>query len=106
MPDTVEIEDIDSLRRQSGVDDVELRDEIRGLHAGDLVKITFRSSAKPSAPETLPVRITSVRGERFRGALARQPASAALAGLAVGEPVAFTACHIHSILRRGGPRGE
>jgi hypothetical protein len=100
MRNTVEIENIDEMRRQAGVDDVELRDEIRGLHAGDTVKVTLRSATHPATAETLPVRITFARGGAFRGELARRPASASLAVLQAGSPLTFTASHIHSILKR------
>jgi hypothetical protein len=103
MPDAVEIENIDEMRRRVGVDDVELRDEIRGLRAGDLVKITLLSGTKPPASETLPVRITSVSGSSFRGELAKRPAAAGLSGVRAGSPVAFTAAHIHSIVKRRRP---
>jgi hypothetical protein len=37
----VEIEDIEQRRLWAGIDDVELRSEIRGLHVGDFVNLTF-----------------------------------------------------------------
>ena len=91
------IENIEALRRLAGVDDVELREEIRGLAIGDSVKLTFLPEGKSSAGETLLVRITSIRGPAFRGKLAARPASPGLAKLRVGSPVVFTAAHIHSL---------
>src|SRR5207248_1333804 len=38
MRTTIEIENIEEMRRQEGIDDVELRGEIRGLKVGDFVK--------------------------------------------------------------------
>jgi hypothetical protein len=96
----VEIENIEEMRRQQGIEDVELREGIRGLRAGDFVKLTLRSGTKPSPGETLPVRITSIRGATFRGKLARKPAAPGLAGLALGAVVVFTAAQIHSLANR------
>jgi hypothetical protein len=45
MRHTVAIEDIEEMRRQEGIDDVELRKAIRGLHVGDSVKLTFLAGA-------------------------------------------------------------
>jgi hypothetical protein len=98
MHNTVEIEDIEQRRLLAGVDDVELRSAIRGLHVGDLVKLTFLTST--TSFETLSVRITSISGSVFRGKLADSPVAPALAVLRVGSPVAFTAAHIHSLVKR------
>jgi hypothetical protein len=96
----VVLEDIEAMRREQGIDDVELREQVRGLRAGDHVKITFLSTAGAPAGETLPVRIIRVRGPAFRGELAARPASGPLAGLRVGSRVTFTAAHVHSVLRK------
>lgn len=99
MRNPVAIENIEEMRRQAGIDDVELREEIRGLHVGDTVKVTLLTGAPSPAGETLLVRITRIRGYAFRGRLASKPASSGLSHLQVGSPVAFTAAHIHSILK-------
>jgi hypothetical protein len=98
MRPIVEIEDIEQRRLQAGIDDVELRSQIRGLQVGDFVKLTFLTGA--TSFETLAVRITSISGSAFRGKLADSPATSALSQLRVGSPVAFTAAHIHSLVRR------
>jgi hypothetical protein len=95
MRDRVEIENIEELRLHQGIDDVELREEIRGLGAGALVRLTLLSGA--FGGETVVVRITSRKGPTFRGKLVRKPATAALARLRAGWPLAFTAAHIHSL---------
>jgi hypothetical protein len=100
MRNPVAIETIEEMRRREGIEDVELRAEIRGLEVGDFVKLTFLSSTEPSAGETLLVRITRLRGSDFRGELAKRPSSTGLSSLRVGSPVAFTAAHIHSIPKR------
>src|SRR5262249_5176813 len=97
MRNTVEIEDIEAMRRLQGIDDVELREGIGRLRAGDFVKLTLRSGTEPPAAETLPVRITSIRGATFRGKLAARPAAASLSDLRAGAAVVFTATHIHSL---------
>jgi hypothetical protein len=56
MRKVVEIEDIEQRRRRAGIDDVELRSEIRGLRVGDVVRVTFLTGT--TSFETLSVRIT------------------------------------------------
>jgi hypothetical protein len=97
----IEIEDIEEMRRAAGIDDAELRRDIRGLRVGDIVKLTF--SAGPRAFESLFVRITSIRGSAFRGKLATDPVCGALSQLHNGSPVAFTSNHIHSLQRKEPP---
>jgi hypothetical protein len=104
MRNVVEIEDIEQRRLRAGIDDVELRSEIRGLQVGDFVKLTFLTGA--TSFETLSVRITSISGSAFRGKLADRPVAPALSKLRAGSPVAFTAAHIHSLgKRRAAPGG-
>jgi hypothetical protein len=98
MPHPVEIEDIDAMRRREGINDVALREEIRELKVGDVVKLTLLSGT--TSAETVAVRITSIRGAAFRGKLADQPRSTALATLPAGSALAFTTTHIHSLVRR------
>jgi hypothetical protein len=99
MRNPIEIENIDELRRREGIEDVELHEAIRALAVGDVVKVTLLTGTKASGGETLAVRITSIKGAAFRGKLASRPASAGLANLRVGSPLAFTAAHIHSIAK-------
>jgi hypothetical protein len=104
MHNSVAIENIEELRRREGIDDVELRAEVGRLRVGDHVKITLRGGESHGG-ETLAVRITTIRGDGFRGKLACDPASAGLAGLRAGSPVAFTTAHIHSVAKgRPGPK--
>ena len=98
MRNAVEIEDIDQRRLRAGIDDAELRAEIRGLHVGDFVKLTFLTG--PSSSETLSVRITSISGSAFRGKLADNPVAPALSRLRAGSLIAFAAAHIHSLAKR------
>jgi hypothetical protein len=99
MRHTVEIENIEQLRRREGIDDAELRADVAGLCVGAVVNLTFMSRVKPFSGETLPVRITRIRGAAFRGKLAAKPASSGLAHLRAGCPVAFHADHIHSLVK-------
>jgi hypothetical protein len=94
----VKLENIEEMRREEGIDDVELRTGIRRLKVGDFVKLTFLSGA--TAFETLSVRITSIRGSAFRGKLAKAPTSAGLSGLEAGASVVFTTAHIHSLQKQ------
>jgi hypothetical protein len=97
MPKPVEIENIEDMRRREGIVDVELQNDIRALHIGDVVRLTLLSQAKSLASETVFVRITSIRGDDFRGKLANRPACSGLSKLRVGTPVIFTKAHIHSL---------
>src|SRR5262245_54527576 len=99
MRNAVEIENIEEMRRREGIDDVELRQEIRDLAAGDCVKLTFLTGAKSFPGETLSVRITSIHGNTFRGKLTRRPTSGRLSDLHMGSVVVFTRDHIHSVTR-------
>jgi hypothetical protein len=95
MRDRIVIENIEEMRRQEGIEDVELREQIRGLQVGDFVKLTLLAGA--IGFETLAVRITSIRGAAFRGKLVSRPTLAGLARLRAGFPLAFTTDHIHSV---------
>jgi hypothetical protein len=96
----VVIEDIEEMRRREGIDDVELRKEIRALQVGDFVKLTLLAGAAPSPGETLRVRITRISGDEFRGKLASRTAANGPLNLPAGSRVAFTSAHIHSVLKR------
>jgi hypothetical protein len=97
MATAVRIEDIEELRQGQGIDDVELRHEVARLAVGDVVLLTLVGTSA-LARETLPARITSIRGAAFRGKLVRGPACVALSALRAGSIVAFTGAQIHSIL--------
>jgi hypothetical protein len=98
MRKRIDIENIEEMRQREGIDDVELRTEIRGLKAGDFVRVTLLAGA--TSVETLLVRITSIRGPAFRGKLVDGPTCAGLSQLHVGSQVAFTTAHIHSLSKR------
>jgi hypothetical protein len=95
MHNPVPIENIEERRRQLGIDDVQLRGQIRALKVGDLVNLSFL--AGETTFETLAVRITSIRGSAFRGKLAAAPTSKALSQLRLGSALTFTEAHIHSL---------
>jgi hypothetical protein len=93
----VEIQNIEDMRRRAGIDDVELREAIRSLRVGAFVKLTLLAGGPEAPGETLLVRITSIRGDVFRGRLASQPTLASLSGLRIGRALAFSGSHIHSL---------
>lgn len=98
MKHIVEIENIEEMRRQEGIDDDELRVEIRGLKVGDFARLTFVTATKTF--ETVLVRITSFHGSAFRGKLLKRPTTLGLRHVAAGASIEFTTAHIHSLLRR------
>jgi hypothetical protein len=95
----VEIENIEEMRLREGIDDVELRRDVRRLSVGDLVNLTLLSNEK-SAGENGLVRITSIRGGAFRGKLVNRLTSPGLAQILPGTLVVFTAGHIHSVAKK------
>jgi hypothetical protein len=97
MGKRLEIENIEERRREVGIDDVVLREDIRRLDVGDVVKLTLLTGSPSFAGETVLVRITSIRGPAFRGKLIGKPTSPGLSRLGIGSLVAFTAAHIHSL---------
>jgi hypothetical protein len=99
MGKRVEFENIEEMRRQAGIEDVELREAIRGLRIGDFVRITPLTSGRSSPGHMLLARITRIEGNDFRGKLAGPAVSSARRGLRVGSAVAFTAAHIHSVAK-------
>ena len=91
MLNRIEIENIEEMRRQQGIEDVELAETIRSLQVGDVVKLTFLSQAHNF--ETARVRITSIRGIAFRGRVIQTTSRARQ-----GKIVEFTIAHIHSVV--------
>lgn len=92
---SIEIENIDELRRCNGIDDIELHENIDRLRVGDHVFLTFLSSSNLRA--TLQVRITGIRAGQFRGRLATPIERPEWLALRPNALVAFAAGQIHSI---------
>jgi hypothetical protein len=95
------IEEIDALRRQCGIDDVELRRQVAALRVGDQARLTFLAGPGLSAPLTLRVRITHIRGDRFHGLLAEPNSGRVPPAVQDAMPVVFTAGQIHSVVSPG-----
>ena len=95
----MQLQDIEKMRRQEGIEDPELGDQIAQLKRGDFVKLTVLSGPESEWGETLRVRITSIRGDVFRGKLASRPSAAAFANLELGSSIVFRRGHIHSLSR-------
>jgi hypothetical protein len=99
MRECVEIENIEEMRLQAGIEDVELRQDIRKLAIGDFVVLTLLSGDGTRTSETWEVRITAIRGSAFRGKLAKPLGPARQQ---TGTRIAFRSTHIHS-LPKGRP---
>jgi len=95
MQTPVEIQDVEQMRRRVGIDDVELREQVRRLRVGDVVRLTFLAGVGKA--ETLAVRVTAIRRGRFSGELLAAAKAPRLAGLSRGSPVTFTRAHVHSV---------
>lgn len=102
----VSIEDIEARRRGRGIDDIELRESVRRLRAGDFVRLTLLSDPEADSGETVLVRITSVRRGGFQRRLAMRPAQAGLAQLPPGTLLAFLSSHVHSLPAQRAPHGR
>ncbi len=100
MRSRVEIENIEEMRRQEGIEDTELWKAIYTLRVGDFVRVTLVADTVPAARETLRVRITSIAPGALRGRLADQPAAGSLAKHRRGALLNFSPNHIHSITER------
>jgi hypothetical protein len=100
MLQAVEIENIEELRRQAGIEDRELWEHIRQLRVGDYVKLTFLTIGRQGAGTTCLVRITSVDAAGYRGQLAEGSTVTGNAKLRAGSVVAFKNAHIHSVPKR------
>jgi hypothetical protein len=98
------IQDIESMRRDEGIEDPELQDQIAHLKRGDFVKITLVAAGSAVGGETVRVRITAIRNGVYRGLLASQPSSPSLSEVHVGDPVVFRHSHIHSLSARPAVR--
>jgi hypothetical protein len=98
---SIEIENIDEMRRREGIDDIELHEDIGKLQVGDHVRLTFLSGT--SLRQMLKVRITRIRAGQFRGRLVGPVEPPALLGLQPDTFVTFTAGHIHSIVQPQPP---
>jgi hypothetical protein len=102
MRQRIELENIEEMRREAGIDDVELHEAIRCLRAGDSVRLTARVGARAFPGVCLLIRITSIRGSLFRGRVDRK-SSSTLAEVKAGALLTFTEDHIHSVVsKRGG----
>jgi hypothetical protein len=103
MRNTIAIENIERMRLQEGIDDVELKKEIRGLKVGDFVKLTLLTGM--TTFETALVRIVSIRGLTYTGELTDKPAANSLSEARAGLPLDFMAAHIHSIPKQPPANG-
>lgn len=95
------IEDIETMRREAGIDDEDLRRAVGKLKPGDYVNLTFRAGV--GSPETLVVRITTITSKKYEGELAQLPTVSSLQSMRIGSPMSFAATHIHS-MAIGPPR--
>ena len=99
MSQRVQFENIEEMRRSAGIDDVELREAIRRLQVGDSVKLTL--SVSGSFPgEPVIIRITSIKGNVFRGKLVQVSRAARRVNVTPQSVLTFSSEHIHSIPAR------
>jgi len=66
MSKRVEFEDIEEMRRLAGIEDVELREAIRGLRVGDYVRITPLTGGHASPGRTLLARNVAWASSLYR----------------------------------------
>jgi len=97
---SIEIENISEMRRREGIYDAALREEIQTLQAGECVRLTFLTGLTSSAGEMRLVRITSIKGDLFRGKLFKSTTLDCPSKLQPGSLITFSKDHIHSIARQ------
>ena len=95
----MQLQDIEKMRQQEGIEDPELCAQIARLKRGAFVNLTILAGPAEEWGETVRVRITSIRGDSFRGKLASRPRACTSAGLEIGAPINFRRGHIHSLSR-------
>jgi hypothetical protein len=98
----VELENIEAMRIEAGIHDIGLREDVCGLRAGDVVKLSARARNRPPPGEPLLVRVTSVAGGVLRGRLTH---AASASQLAAGALLTFAPAHVHSVVSRGEAGG-
>jgi hypothetical protein len=91
MVNRIEIENIEEMRRQQGIEDVELAEAIRCLKVGDVVRLTFLT--KTNSLDTTPVRITRINGVAFHGKIIKTTSRVRQTKI-----IEFTISHIHSVV--------
>jgi hypothetical protein len=104
MPPALEIENIEALRRHEGIEDTELHEQVRHLRVGSCVKLTLVAVDRPGSGGPILVRITSIKGEAFRGRVVCAAGAVRLPASVLGSLVAFTEDHIHSVPK--APQGN
>jgi hypothetical protein len=99
MKQRVQFENIEEMRRSAGIDDVELHEAIGRLQVGDSVKLTVSITGSfPGEPVVL--RITSIKGNVFRGKLIQVSRAARRVNMTTQSVLTFSSEHIHSIPTR------
>lgn len=98
---TVLVQNIEEMRQREGIDDVELRREIRAMKIGDCVRLTLLSPHRSAGSETVLVRITRIDGTSLRGALLTRPTTKGLNVLPADLSLSFKREHIHSLQKAG-----
>lgn len=101
--DIIEIENIECMRLREGINDLELRQDIRGLRIGHCVKLTLVSGDRPLEGETVTVRITVHSRRIVPGQAGKAAGVRCLQGPGGAAPLTFSTAHIHSILKARPP---
>jgi hypothetical protein len=99
VQNSIKIENISEMRRSEGIYDADLYAEIQTLQAGECVRLTFLTGVANSSGEIRLVRITSIKGDVFRGKLFNSSALDGPCKLPPGSLITFSKDHIHSIAR-------
>ena len=94
MRQTLRIENIERMRREKGIFDTQLMEDIRCLQIGHHVNVTFLCNHGRTGNKTVRVRICRIEELVMHGSLVETLSPATLK---VGSLVTFKACHIHSI---------
>lgn len=97
MPSPWRLENIQRLREEAGIDDVELQKEVGKLAVGDIVHLTILDTNVIRSGEVIDVEIQEIRGLKYRGVIVKTPSSPARCSELANQMIAFTREHIHSV---------
>jgi len=101
MQMSILVQNIEEMRRREGIEDEELRRDIRAMKIGDCVHLTLISNQRPMGSETVVVRVTRIDGSKYEGALLTRPLSKGLNTLPTDLALFFKREHIHSLHKPG-----
>lgn len=97
MPSHWRLENIQQLRIESGIEDVELQKSICNLAVGDIVNLTILNSKSSHSGEPIVVEVVAIQGFNYQGKVIRASNNESLSRELADQSIAFSKKHIHSV---------